>query len=60
MSDRFIVDEDYNWVDTLTNECFDEEYLFDIANELYNENVKLRNKVNKLKKDNKKDYKDIL
>lgn len=54
MSDRFIIDKDYNWVDTLTNECFEEEYLFDIANELYNENVKLRNRVDRLEDDNEK------
>ena len=27
MTDRFIVDDDYYWVDTLTDECFEEEYL---------------------------------
>lgn len=36
MSDRFIVDEDYNWVDTLTDECFDDKRYYCESRGKYN------------------------
>lgn len=54
MTDRFIVDDDYYWVDTLTGERVDVDDSFDIVNKLDKENIKLKNRINELEDDNER------
>ena len=42
---RFIVDDDYNWVDTVTDTVIEVEDAFDLVNELHEENKILKNKI---------------
>ena len=43
---RLIVDENYNLVDTVTGEWLDDTQVFDLANELAEENQNLRKCIN--------------
>ena len=42
---RLIVDDDYNWVDTVTDTVIEVEDAFDLVNELHEENKILKNKI---------------
>ena len=50
---RLIVDEDYNIVDTLTGEGLDENQMFDLVNELHEENEQLKKEIVKFKEKEK-------
>jgi len=39
---RLVVDEDYNIVDTVTGEWLDDGQMFDLVNELNDENMRLK------------------
>ena len=45
---RLIVDENYNLVDTVTGEWLDDTQVFDLANELAEENRELRQCLNEI------------
>lgn len=60
MTERLIKNENHDWIDTETNEVVDMEEVFDLVNEIHEENIKLKNRINILEKDSRKDYKDIL
>lgn len=42
---RLIVDEDYNIVDIVTGESLDDNQIFDLVNELHDENKQLKQRL---------------
>lgn len=54
MSDRLIVDDGYNWVDTATDTVVGIDDLIDLVNELHRKNVRLQDRIDELEDDNTK------
>lgn len=54
MTDRLIKNENHDWIDTETNEIVDMDEAFDLINEIHEENIKLKNRINELEDDNEK------
>lgn len=54
MTDRLIKNEDHEWIDTEINEVVNMDEAFDLVNEIHEENIKLKNRINELEDDNEK------
>lgn len=54
MTDRLIKNENHDWIDTETNEIVDMDEAFDLVNEIHEENIKLKNRINELEDDNER------
>ena len=57
---RLIVDEDYNIVDTVTGEWLDDTDMFDLVNELHEENKEPKKQRDCVRKDLRRLKKDYL
>lgn len=54
MTDRVIVDDKYNWIDTATDTVVGIDDLIDLVNKLHRQNVRLQDRIDKLVDDNEK------